>query len=323
MAKLYFLPGARLKDSGRLLRCGWWLEGLLVGLLLGLLRRLPLDRASRLAGRLLAALGPRTGIQTKLLRNLAVLHPDEPIDVLRERARRSFRWAGVSIAEMAHLEDIVARQAQLVEFEAHPSAEAALRTPDQAAVLVTAHVGAWTLSNLIAAHYDFPLSIVYAPESNPRIRDRILALRSALPVTLIERDGSLRGLLRELGRGHRVGLATDVRLDGGPLVPLCGHPMETNTVPARLALRSGCPLIPIRALRLPNGRFRVRAEAVIEADDPQADSETRILQMTTKLSQEYERWIREAPEQWMCLARRWPKAVELAALDQARALARR
>lgn len=318
MAKLYFLPGARLKEHGWLLRCGWWLEGAFAALLFGLLRRMPLDRAGRLVGALLRAVGPHTGIHSKLLRNLAVMHPDEHVEALRERARRSFYWMGVSIAEMTHIADIVARQGELVEYEAHPSADAALREPARPAVLVTAHVGPWTLSNLIAGRYGFPLTVVYAPESNPRIRDRIHALRSTLPVTLIERDGSLRGLLRELGRGHRIGLATDVRLDGAPLVPLFGQPMETNTVPARLALRQGCPLIPIRTLRLPDGRFQIRAEAPIEADDPDADFETRVLQMTAKLSKEYERWIRDTPDQWMCLARRWPKAVELAALERAR-----
>ena len=191
--------------------------------------------------------------------------------------------------------------------------------PERAAVLVTAHVGPWTLTNLIAAEYDFRLTIVYAPESNPWIRDRILRLRRGMPVNLIERDGSMRALLRELGNGHKIGLATDVRMDGGMPVPLCGHEMETNPVPARLALRSGCPLIPIRALRLPDGRFRIVAEAAVEPDDPDADRERQIEQMTRKLSAVYERWIRESPEEWMCMARRWPKALERERLEQARA----
>jgi len=138
-------------------------------------------------------------------------------------------------------------------------------------------------------------------------------------VNLIERDGSMRTLLRELDHGHKIGLATDVRLDGGLRVPLCGHEMETNPVPARLALRSGCPLIPIRALRLPDGRFRIIAEAAIEPDDPDADRETRVEQMTRKLSGVYGRWIRETPDDWMCMARRWPKALERERMEQARA----
>jgi|AntDeeMinimDraft_5_1070356.scaffolds.fasta_scaffold08066_2 KDO2-lipid IV(A) lauroyltransferase len=319
MAKLYFLPRAALKEHSRVLRLGWRIEGWLTGALLGLLARLPLARARALARRVLGALGPRTGIQTKLLRNLAILHPDESIGQLEQRARRSFGWVGVSFAEMAHLPDISRRREELIEVEADPSVEAVLRDPERAAVLVTAHVGPWTLTNLIAAKCGFPMTVIYAPESNPWIRDQILRLREYMGVNLIERDGSMRTLLRELDHGHKIGLATDVRLDGGLRVPLCGHEMETNPVPARLALRSGCPLIPIRALRLPDGRFRIIAEAAIEPDDPDADRETRVEQMTRKLSGVYGRWIRETPDDWMCMARRWPKALERERMEQARA----
>lgn len=319
MAKLYFLPRAALKEHSRILRLGWRIEGWLTSALLGLLARLPLARASALARGVVRTLGPRTGIRTKLLRNLAILHPDESIDQLEERARRAFGWLGVSLAEMAHLPEITERHSELVEMEADPSVEDVLRDPERAAVLVTAHVGPWTLTNLIAAEYGFRLTIIYAPESNPWIRDRILRLRQSMPVNLVDRDASMRALLRELGNGHKIGLATDVRLDGGLPIPLCGHEMETNPVPARLAQRSGCPLIPIRALRLPDGRFRIIAEAAIEPDDPDADRETRVEQMTRKLSGVYERWIREEPDQWMCMARRWPKALERERLEQARA----
>ncbi len=319
MAKLYFLPRTLLKDRDDLLRLGWRLEAFAVGLFLDLLRALPLQRATAFARLLFRAIGPHTGVATKLLRNLAIIHPEAPMDELRARARTSFGWLGVAIAEIAHIGEIRARMDELVEFEVDPAAADAIADPERAAVLVTGHVGPWTLTNLIAGHFGFPLTIVYAPESNPHVRDRILALRSELPVKLIERDGSMRALLRELGKGHKIGLASDVRLDGGDLVPLLGHEMETNTVPARLALRQDCPLIPVTAHRLPGGRFRIVAEAPVTPDDADAPTETRITQMAHGLSSVYERWIRERPEEWMCMARRWPKALELEAVARAEA----
>mgnify|MGYP006272245091 CR=1 FL=1 len=321
MAKLYFLPRTPLKDRDALLRAGWRLEALLVDAFLGLLRILALRHATALSRALFRFVGPHTGIATKLLRNLAILHPDEDMPALRRRARDSFGWLGVAVAEIAHIREIRARMDTLVEFEIDPSVRAILADPDRAAVLVTGHVGPWTLTNLIAGHFRFPLTIVYAPESNPRVRARILALRSELPVRLIERDGSMRTLLRELAAGHKIGLASDVRLDGGDPVPLFGHEMETNTVPARLALRQRCPLVPVTAHRLPHGRFRIVAEAPVDAGDADASQEARIAHMARGLSAVYERWIRERPEEWMCMARRWPKALELEAVARAEARA--
>ena len=322
MAKLYFLPRTLLKDRDGLLRAGWRLEAFAVGLFLDLLRALPLQRATAFARLLFRAIGPQTGVATKLLRNLAIIHPEAPMDELRARSRTSFGWVGVALAEIAHIGEIRARMDELVEFQIDPAAADALADPERAAILVTGHVGPWTLTNLIAGHCGFPLTIVYAPESNPHVRDRILALRSELPVTLIERDGSMRALIRDLGKGRKIGLASDVRLDGGDLVPLLGHDMETNTVPARLALRQGCPLIPVTAHRLPGGRFRIVAEAPITPDDPDAPTEAQIAQMARGLSAVYERWIRERPEEWMCMARRWPKALELEAVARAEARGR-
>lgn len=323
MAKLYFLPREALKDRDWILRLGWRIESALIAALLGTLGWLRLDRSTRVASWLCRHIGPCTSLNTKLLRNLAILHPAETIDRLERRAANTFGWVGVAVAEITHLPEIVERQEELVEFVCDPSVEAVLRDPGAPAVLVTGHVGPWTLTNLVASHYGFPLTIVYAPESNPGVRERILNLRSAMPVKLIERDGSMRALLADLRAGGKIGLATDIRADGGEPIPLCGHPMETSTVPARLALRQDCPLIPVRAERLPGGRFRIVVEAAVQPDDPDADPETRMLSMMRNLSAVYERWIRTYEDQWLCMARRWPKELDKTALQRTRDASRR
>ena len=182
----------------------------------------------------------------KATRNLAILHPGPP-RCPKVEARDSFAALGQAVAELAHSDAISENPERFCEFTVDPAAEVALSDPQAPAVLITAHVGPWSFTNLIAAWGRFPLSILYAPESNPGVREEFLRLRGALPVTLISRDNSMRGLLKALGKGEKVGLASDVRLDSGEPLPFFGHPMLTNTVPGRLALRAGCPLIPIRA----------------------------------------------------------------------------
>ena len=61
----------------------------------------------------------------------------------------------------------------------------------------------------------------------------------------------------ELSHGRTIGLGSDVRLDSGEMIPMFGHDMPTNTVPARLALRFECEFVPARAERLPGGRYRI------------------------------------------------------------------
>ena len=99
----------------------------------------------------------------------------------------------------------------------------------------------------------------------------------------------------------------DNRLDTGEPIPFFGVPAATNTTAARLALKAGAALVPIRAERLAPGKFRVRVYAPIAAPESDASSQAQAVAMTQRINEHFEDWIRETPEQWMCLKRRWPK----------------
>jgi Kdo2-lipid IVA lauroyltransferase/acyltransferase len=306
MAKYYFLPREWAKRHPGLSRLGWRVEAWLIGALLKLFGALPLPTAAAIARLTFRTVGPWTSTHRRIIENLDIAFPESSTTARRRWMREIFGNVGVALAELAQLERIWHARANAIEFAAAPDA-VFLRRPGTAAVLVTAHAGPWSLTNFVAGAYGFPLTIVYAPESNPFVHELMLELRSALPVKLISRDNSMRTLLSELARGATIGLASDVRLDGGEMIPFFGHDMATNTVPARLALRYGCELIPVRAERLPGHRFRISVCAPVQPRDPAASVAAQARDMTAQLNALFEGWIRETPGEWMCLARRWPK----------------
>ncbi|MDJ0866635.1 MAG: lysophospholipid acyltransferase family protein [Myxococcota bacterium] len=308
MAEHYLVPRQIVRRLPSLHGPGQRLESWLLQRWVRGLARMPLERATRRAGASLASIGPFTSRRDKVARNLLVAFPELTWAEHRRLVRAVFRNLGVSIAEIAQIARIWAERAQRLEFVAHPDLRF-LREPGTPAVFVTAHVGAWTLTNLAAGHYGVPLTIVYAPESNPLLEPFVRGLRGALPCRLANRDGSIRTLMRELAAGRCVGLATDVRVDEGEPVPFFGHPMQTSTIPARLALRYGCELVTSRCERLPGGRFRVRIDAPLEPD-PSLAPPSQVLDLTARIHARFERWIDETPGQWMCLGRRWAKDVQ-------------
>ncbi len=311
MAKYYFFSRKLAKRRPELNRIGWRIEAWAIGALIGLFRVLPLERATRLAF-LLFAMGARSSKRQRVIRNLCIAFPDASETELDRIARDIFGNVGVALAEIAQLGAIWKDRQKRLEFVVSPGTRI-LHEGGRPAVFVTAHIGPWTLTNFLAAQYDFPLSIVYAAESNPYVHDMMLRLRGELPAQLLARDNSMRTLIKELSRGAAVGLGSDVRLDGGEMLPFFGHDMSTNTVPARLALRFDCELIPARAERLPGGRFRITAYPPVVPSDPSASPAEQAADMTTQLNVLFEQWIREAPGEWLCLARRWPKDIERAA----------
>ncbi len=312
MARYYFFSRKFAKRRPEFNRIAWRIEAWAIAAFIGALRLLPLERAMRVAHWTFATVGPRSSKRARVLRNLMVAFPDSSKAERDRLTKDIFGHLGVALAEIAHLSNIWNDRERRIEFVASPEIQF-LKQSGKPAVLVTAHIGPWTLTNFVAGRYGFPLTIVYAPESNPYVHDMMLRLRGALPVELLARDNSMRVLIGELSRGATVGLGSDVRLDSGEMIPFFGHDMPTNTVPARLALRYDCELVPARAERLPGGRYRITLYPPVCPDDPTAAAAAQASNMTAQLNVLFEQWIREAPGEWLCLARRWPKDVERAA----------
>ena len=98
----------------------------------------------------------------------------------------------------------------------------------------------------------------------------------------------------------------DQKLNTGIAVPFFGRPAMTAPMPAQLALRFKCPLVPIRFERLPGVRYRVTFCEPLELPDS-GDKDADALALMTEINQILESWIRERPEQWFWVHRRWPK----------------
>ncbi len=87
-------------------------------------------------------------------------------------------------------------------------------------------------------------------------------------------------------------------------VEFFGRRCKANPTLARLARRFDCPIHGTRAIRLPDHRFRLE---LTEALSVPRDAEGKIdvaktMQMVTTI---IEGWVREHPEQWLWLHRRW------------------
>ena len=306
MARYLLIPKRFAQAQPALAGLLQWLEARLFQGVFWLLRQLPLNTASSLAGTLFSYGGGGAKAATANT-NLATAFPGQSADWRRATVKQLFRHLGIATVELIKLEQIWAERAQRLEVVMQPQARAWLEAK-QAAVFVTAHVGAWQLVNLISLHAGLTISTVYAPESNPMLRAMLRQMRAAFGVSLIPSTAGIRPLLRELNRGHSIGIAMDTRLKTGQPVEFFGRPALTNTSAARLALRTGSALIPIRGERLAGGRFRVTVYDPLSAPPGLASAEAQALAVSRDINRHFEQWIRATPGEWICLKRRWPKA---------------
>ncbi len=287
-------------------RCIWAVEAGLFGAFLFICWCLPLSGAQAMAAGIMSRVGPRQGKHRHVERNLRIAFPDRT-DAERDALGRSL-WGNVGkvFAEYVHLFRIRRAVAQRVEIIGGERLEALARQ-NRAAIFVTAHVGNWEVSGCAVHAAGLQLSVVYTPLQNPYLNWLVVRCRRAHSSGLLVREDSVRPMIREIAARRCVGVVMDQRVDSGAPVPLFGLEKMTTIVPARLALRHGVDLLPLRTERLAGGRFRVTICPPVRAVNSGASREAQALDMTRQVNALFEAWIRECPEDWFITNRVWPK----------------
>jgi KDO2-lipid IV(A) lauroyltransferase len=284
------------------------LEAVCMALAWTVLGWLPPERASALGAAVARRIGPHMQKHRHVIANLAVAFPELGEAERRALARKMWGNFGHVFAELPHLARIHRDPGRLeIATETDPALGV---QPPHPAVFVTAHVGNWELTALAGgARFGIPLSVIYTPDANPRIDALIHSLRRDLPCELVAKQGGARVLLQALAKGRSVGFISDTRQDDGEPIPFFGIPAMTTTVPARLALRAGIPLVTTRAVRLGPAHYRVTFGPPILPDPALTDPREQARDMTRQVNACFTAWIREHPDQWLCPKRRWPKGV--------------
>lgn len=168
-------------------------------------------------------------------------------------------------------------------------------------LFATAHLGAWELSAFAHALMSEPMHIVVRPIDDPDV-DAVVERRRALSGNrIIAKKDAAKSILKALHANEAVGILIDQNagLDDGIFVPFFGVPASANAAFVRIAHRTGAAVIPGFALwDAAADRFKLRFEPILElTGDVHAD--------TARLHSVFERVIREHPDQWLWLHRRW------------------
>jgi Kdo2-lipid IVA lauroyltransferase/acyltransferase len=260
-----------------------------VGLLIG---RTALHLARRDCGRALA--------------NLAAAFPEHDETWRRALARRCAAHLGTLLGEVAWLwsappEMVLARS----EFVGLENLTLAV-TPKGGAILITGHCGNWEWLNLALGASGVPMTVAAREVYDPRLDEIARRLRGRFGGETALRGKDAGGkLVRALRRGRVMGLLIDQDINGpGVFVEFFGRPAWTPSGGALLALRTGRPVVPGFAARLPDGRMRLSFGPPIQMS-PGADLDADVGRLTALLTAHIERQIREYPEQWVWLHRRW------------------
>jgi KDO2-lipid IV(A) lauroyltransferase len=180
-----------------------------------------------------------------------------------------------------------------------------LRDDGKPAIFFASHIGNWELPALGAVAHGLDAAILFR-RPNSEAADRAIERTRAVKMgTLIPagRDAPFK-LGQALQNGQHVAMLVDQWFGNGVEVSFFGRKTKANPTLARLVRQVECPIHGVRIIRLPNHRFRAELSEEVK---PVRDASGQIdIQGTMQtVTDVVEGWVREYPDQWLWLHRRW------------------
>jgi len=174
-------------------------------------------------------------------------------------------------------------------------------------ILYTAHLGAWELTSFGLSLLGYPFSFLVRRVDNPEVEEFIDRTRMRFGNQTMDKVSAARSMVKVLRSGEVLGLLLDLNTldDEGIFVDFFGVPASTNFVVAKLALRTGSPIIPLFApWDADSKKFLLKAHPPLLGEST-GDEEADIRRLTEKLTLVIENEIRRYPDQWLWIHKRW------------------
>ena len=178
----------------------------------------------------------------------------------------------------------------------------AVKQSGRGALLLTAHCTTLEMGGRILLNHH-PFACLYRKPDQPVIARTMTRSRTELMSKVIHFD-EMNELIRSLRSGEFVWYAPDQgkRLKYSAILPFFGEPAVTNTATGRIAKMGRAAILPFYVHRKSNGHYQLDILPELEdipSDNPEADA--------LKINQLLESFIRQAPEQYFWLHRRFKR----------------
>jgi KDO2-lipid IV(A) lauroyltransferase len=265
-------------------------------------RVLPIDAASAAGGWVGRTFGPLLPVTRRARRNLARAMPELPAAEVDRIVRAMWEHLGRVFAELPRIEHIARSRVELINGEAFDC----LRGERRSGIIFSGHIGNWELAPHVMEDHGVGSALVYRMPNNPIVANLLRrARRRPHELQLAKGSAGARGALETLRSGRHLSLLIDQKMNDGIPVPFFGRDAMTAPGMAQLALRFECPIVPLRVERLSGCHFRVSVYPPLQVHAT-GDRAADVRSIATAANALLESWIRERPEQWLWVHRRWP-----------------
>jgi KDO2-lipid IV(A) lauroyltransferase len=309
MRRFFLRARAALRDAFRPVT-----EAVVGGVAVGLLRIVryfDADRTANFTAAVARAVGPWLPEHKIGRANLKAAFPDKSDAEIETILTGVWDNLGRVAGEFAHLDhiwDLSPDRPDFGRIEVAPDATAkfeAIRDDGKGALIFACHLANWELPALAGPVFGVKSAALYRRPNIAAVDRAIHSIRAVNMGTMIPTTHEAPLLLaKALQDGVHVGMLVDQFFTRGVDVTFFGRTTKANPLLARLARQVDVPIYGVRMIRLPGNRFR---GVISDEVKPVRDAEGKVdIQGTMQaVTSVIEGWVREHPEQWLWLHRRW------------------
>lgn len=251
-------------------------------------------------------------VRTTIEKNLAIAFPDKDAAWRRAITRKNATEMGRLLADTVRLPSLTPEwAASHVEIPALEGYAARLKeVPSRGILIATGHLGSFELLGHAIGLRGFPLAAVARRFQSKRFDAWWTGLREKGGNKIIDRRGAFKEVVNAIGSGMSAAILFDQNLtrNHAVFVDWFGVPAATTRSVALAALRTGAPIYVASMRYCGEDRYRVEALECDYSDvyrDEKLSSDEKILVITERLADHYCEMIRNFPEGWFWLHRRW------------------
>jgi KDO2-lipid IV(A) lauroyltransferase len=241
--------------------------------------------------------------------NLAAAFPEKTPAEIENILRGVWDNLGRVAAEFAHVDLICEGDPENRKYISYRPGTAerfkALRDDGKPALIFAAHLANWELPAVLAAADGLDTLVLYRRPNLEAVASAVERIRAGHMGELVATSMAAPVRIgRALAEGRHAAMLVDQYYVRGVDVTFFDRPCKANPLIAMLAREAECAIHGTRVIRLPEGRFCAEvSEAIVPARDP--DGKIDIQGTMQKITDVIEGWVREYPEQWLWLHRRW------------------
>jgi KDO2-lipid IV(A) lauroyltransferase len=241
-------------------------------------------------------------------RNLRFAYPDWSRAEVEHISRRVFQNLGISFLEFFQMATLPREQVlSRIRVEGLENLQHALKSKN-GLIAISAHLGSWETGLLFfCCQVQSPILGVVKKIRFAPLNRWVHRMRGRFGIRIIEKKGAMPQMRRMLRQGGVIGLLVDQsRRSEGVEVKFFGHKVTTTPAAAFLAIRCKSPVLPLFCVRDDRGRLTVMIQSPLEIKRT-GDLRSDIQANTQMITDIVEKIVRQYPDQWFWVHKRWKK----------------